>query len=47
MALHFSKKEFSQRKNKVLQSMQEQNMRMEVMMMGGEEIESETQPILN
>ena len=32
---------------KLLQSMQEQNMRMEVMMMGGEEIESETQPILN
>ena len=26
MALHFSKKEFSQRKNKVLQSMQEQHL---------------------
>jgi quinol monooxygenase YgiN len=32
---------------KFLQSMQEQNMRMEVMMMGGEELESESQTILN
>ena len=31
----------------LIQSMQEKNMRMEVMMMGGEEIEPEDKPILN
>ena len=31
----------------LIQSMQEKNMRMEVMMMGGEEIELEDKPILN
>ena len=32
---------------KLIQSMQENNMRMEVMMMGGNEIESEEKPVLN
>ena len=32
---------------KLNQSMQENNMRMEVMMMGGNEIESEEKPVLN
>jgi quinol monooxygenase YgiN len=32
---------------KLIQSMEENNMRMEVMMMGGNEIESEERPVLN